>query len=92
MATLQVKGMDDDLYEALKGRAERDRRSISQEVVVMLREGLARPSGSPDRSTQVLLGLAGSWEDDRTPEALARSLRESRRSGRRFKGCGHVFA
>lgn len=33
MATLQVKGMNDRLYESLKARAEADRRSVSQEVV-----------------------------------------------------------
>ena len=51
MATLQVKGMDDDLYEALKGRAKRDNRSITQEVVTMIRESLARSPGSFGRAS-----------------------------------------
>jgi plasmid stability protein len=91
MATLQVKGMDDDLYEALKGRAKRDNRSITQEVVTMIRESLARSPVTPGRATRDLLALAGSWEDARPPEDIARSIRGSRRSRRRSKVNGHVF-
>ena len=92
MATLQVKGMDDDLYEALKGRAKRDNRSITQEVVTMIRESLARSPGPSGRTTRDLLALAGSWEDARPAEEIAHSLRRSRRSKRRFRVNGHVFA
>ena len=92
MANLQVKGMDDDLYQALKGRAERDNRSVSQEVVTIIREFLARPAVPAARATQDLLALAGSWQDARSPGAIARSIRKSRRSGRRVKACGNVFA
>ena len=91
MATLQVKGMDDDLYEALKGRAKRDNRSVTQEVVTMIRESLARVSGPSGRTSRDLLALAGSWEDARPAEEIARSIRGSRRSRRRFKVNGHVF-
>ncbi|MGO8705254.1 MAG: FitA-like ribbon-helix-helix domain-containing protein [Candidatus Brocadiia bacterium] len=91
MATLQVKGMDDDLYEALKGRAKRDNRSITQEVVTMIRESLARSPGPAARATQDLLALAGSWEDARPAENIARAIRGSRRSKRRFKVNGHVL-
>jgi plasmid stability protein len=91
MATLQVKGMADDLYEALKGRAKRDNRSITQEVVTMIRESLARSPGASGRTSPDLLALAGSWEDARPAAAIARSIRRSRRSRRRFKANGHVL-
>ena len=42
MATLQVKGLDDSLYLALGARASIDNRSVSQEVVTMIQEFLAR--------------------------------------------------
>ena len=92
MATLQVKGMDDDLYEALKGRARRDNRSITQEVVTMIRDSLARSPGASGQASQDLLALAGSWEDARPTDEIARSIRSSRQSKRRFKVNGHVFA
>ena len=43
MATLQVKGMDDRLYDALAARAAGENRSISQQVVTIIRDFLARP-------------------------------------------------
>ena len=36
MATLNVKHLPDDLYEKLKARAKRERRSVAQEVTCLL--------------------------------------------------------
>ena len=36
MATLNVKNLPDDLYEKLKARARRERRSVAQEVTHIL--------------------------------------------------------
>lgn len=40
MATLNVKNLPDGLYRKLKARAKRQRRSLSQEVTVLLTEAL----------------------------------------------------
>jgi plasmid stability protein len=93
MATLQVKGVDEDLYRALGARARRDNRSISQEVVKLIQDFLARPDGSAEESTRAFLALCGSWNDSRSAREIARSIRKSRRTGKRFaKGAGDVFA
>ena len=84
MATLQVKGLDGDLYEALRARASMDNRSISQEVVTIIKDFLSRPDRSPERSTRSFLELAGSWEDDRSAKEIVKDIRGSRRTGRRF--------
>ncbi len=91
MATLQVKGINDRLYEALKARAAMDNRSVSQEVVMMIREFLARRPDEPQEATRAMLELAGSWQDHRTARQIASDLRKSRRSGRRFAGGPGVF-
>lgn len=41
MATLNVKGLPDALYRKLAARADRNRRSIAQEVTLLLTEALA---------------------------------------------------
>ena len=92
MATLQVKGLDDRLYEALRARAAMDNRSVSQEVVVMIREFLSRPTQDPAQATRTALELAGSWQDERTAAQIASDLRKARRSGRRFRKDRDVFA
>jgi plasmid stability protein len=91
MATLQVKGMDDRLYEALGARAASENRSISQEVVAIIRQYLATP-GKDCRSTgEAILELAGSWQDERSADEIVREIRQSRRFGRRGKELGNVF-
>ena len=85
MATLQVKGIDDRLYEALRRRAEQDHRSISQEILSMIETFLSRPADQPlGNATSEFLALAGSWEDDRGAEEIVRDIRSGRRSRRRF--------
>ena len=86
MATLQVKRLDDDLYEALKAKAKMDNRSVSQEVVALIQQSLSQPSGDVQLSTEAFLSMCGSWGDDRSAAEICRSIRKSRRSGRRFRG------
>lgn len=83
MATLQVRSIDDQLYEALGRRAAQDHRSISQEVIAILKQHLSRPD-DPASGTDRFLALCGTWQDDREPADIAQEIRASRRSGRRF--------
>lgn len=54
MATLNVKNLPDDLYDKLRVRARRKRRSVSQEVINLLSRYLAQ---EPDCSLESLKGL-----------------------------------
>ena len=92
MATLQVKGFDEALYRALGARAKQENRSISQEVVKLVQDFLARPSGSAEEASRTFLTLCGSWKDKRSPRQIAQDVRKSRRTARRFRGSGNVFA
>lgn len=80
MATLQVKGIDDQLYRALRARASMNNRSISQEVVTIIQESLARPPSDPRAATLSFLELAGSWEDEGSAAKIAGDIRKARRS------------
>ena len=44
MATLNIKNFPESLYEKLKARARRERRSVAQEVTTILREVLEEPT------------------------------------------------
>ncbi|MBI5018083.1 MAG: hypothetical protein HZB55_21675 [Deltaproteobacteria bacterium] len=81
MANLQVKGIDDDFYEELKRLASSENRSVSQQVLTILRSYLAKGPAVDEAKTpaEVLLGLAGSWEDERSAEEIAGGLRAARR-------------
>jgi plasmid stability protein len=54
MATLNVKHLPDALYRKLKARAKRERRSVAQEVTVLLSQAL---ESSPPLSILELRGL-----------------------------------
>lgn len=91
MATLQVKGIDDRLYEALRARAKLDNRSISQEVMAIVQEHLARPSQDARKTNEAFMELVGSWRDDRSAEEITADIRASRQSGHRFRINPRVF-
>ncbi len=83
MATLQVKGIDDDLYRAVAALAKSDRRSISQQVTMMINDYLARPRETAEMTTAAWLELCGSWDDDRSAEEITKQMRAARKSGGR---------
>jgi hypothetical protein len=81
MANLQVKGVEEEFYEDLKRLAARENRPVSQQVIVMLREYMAKHDAIRRIATpaDALLELAGSWQDDRTAEEIAAELRTARK-------------
>jgi len=52
MAILQVRDIDDRLYDTLKQRAHIDNRSISQEVISILEKHLSAPDTFNARTTR----------------------------------------
>ena len=86
MANLQIKGMDDELYASLKDLAASENRSISQQVLYLLKRYLGRKHQFQNVRTpaQVLLELAGSWEDIRSPESIIKDLRNDRKNSHKL--------
>jgi len=83
MAVLQVRNMADDLYGALGRRAALDNRSISQEVIEIIKRYLAAPRNTPAADEEALR-MAGSWADSRTADEIAATIRKER-STKRFQ-------
>ncbi len=87
MANLQIKGMDDDLYKHIKELAATENRSISQQVVFLTKEYLAKKKNlnSTRSPARVLLELSGSWDDNRTPEDIIKEIKGARYRKTRLK-------
>ena len=68
MASLTLKNLPDELLRALREAAERDRRSLTQEILHLLDVALrARPSdraAGVEAQVAAWRGLAGKWESD----------------------------
>jgi len=86
MATLQVKSIDDKLYKLLGIKAKMDNRSISQEVITILKEYLSEPrKRNAVIATDRFLEMCGTWKDDRNSEEIISDIRNKRKTVTRFK-------
>ena len=87
MANLQIKNVEDDLYEEIKKLASAENRSVSQQVLFLVKEYLAkRKHLTATRSpAQVLLDLSGSWEDDKNAEQIVKEIKSARKSSRKLE-------
>ncbi len=86
MATLQVRSIDKQLYKALGHRAAMDNRSISQEVIAILKAYLSYPSSKHTNNTDSFIEMCGTWCDEKNEEQIIEEIRENRQSGKRFVG------
>jgi hypothetical protein len=82
MANLQIKGIKDDLYLEIKKLAAAENRSMSQQILFLVKRYLSgkRHLDALKTPAQVLLELSGSWEDDRTAEQIGAEIREARKN------------
>jgi hypothetical protein len=87
MANLQIKNVQDELYEEIKKLAAAENRSVSQQVLFLVKEYLAkRKQVTATKSpAQVLLELSGSWEDDKDAEQIVKEIKSARKSSRKLE-------
>ena len=91
MAMLQVRDMDDRLYDRLKSAAKRDNRSISQQVITILQNYFTSVPVKPKNATEEFLKLSGAWEDTRSAEEIIDDIRTSRVNSTRFEALDGLF-
>jgi len=86
MANLQIKGIDDKLYDTIKKLAASENRSVSQEILFLVKEHVARRKQTAAVKTpaQALLDLSGSWTDDRSAEAIITEIKTARKGSRKL--------
>jgi len=85
MANLQVKSIDDELYASLGKRAAMENRSISQEVVSILKAHLSMPSNKTRQVNSQLLALCGTWEGDESADEIIKEVFSSRLSNSKHR-------
>ncbi len=91
MAMLQVRDMDDRLYDRLKFAAKRDNRSISQQVVTILQNYFTSVPVKPKNATEEFLKLSGAWDDARSTEEIIDDIRNTRVNSTRFEALDGIF-
>jgi len=86
MANLQIKGIEDDFYAKIKEMAVSENRSISQQVIFLIKEYFSRKTNLKNVKTpaQVLLELSGSWIDKRDAEEIVQDIKSSRKNSQKL--------
>lgn len=89
MASLTLRNIPDYLLSGIRILSERERRSLNNEMLVVLEEGFAskaeRAEASPlgpELQADLWLELCGAWEDDRSTEEIIADIRDHRSAGR----------
>ena len=87
MANLQIKGIDDDLYNDIKKLAASQNRSVSQQMLMLIKQYLSKQhqiekSKSP---VQLLLELSGSWDDERSAEKIIMDIKKDRKNSKKLE-------
>ena len=76
MATLQVRSIDDQLYEILGKVAKDENRSISQEVIYILKKYFSKPIKHSDDATEAFLELT--LDDERDANEIISDIYSNR--------------
>lgn len=85
MAVLQITDIDDRLYEKLELAAKTQRRSIKQEVIMIIESYVNHAKTinmTASEATHEFLQL--SWSGDESAEAMINDLRSDRKNSKRF--------
>ncbi len=91
MPNLQVRDIDEYLYESLRSLAVQERRSISQEVVYILERYLSIPGSFESNPTEEFLALSGSWDDKRNADDIIKEIKDNRKQSSRFGSTNELF-
>ena len=87
MANLQIKGIEDNLYKKIKEIAASENRPVSQQILFLIKEYIARRGAnrSIKPPAQVLLELSGSWEDNRSADKIISEIKRGRKNSKKLK-------
>ncbi len=91
MANLQVRDLDDRLYNSLKLKAKMENRSISQEVIYILEKYLSNPSEYNNCTTKEFLSLCNAWDDDKDADEIINNIKKDRKNSERFDNVNVLF-
>jgi hypothetical protein len=93
MSNLQVKGIDDGLYAQIKALAVSENRSVSQQILYLVRCYLANKKQFEQAKmpVEILLDLSGSWQDSRSAGEIVVGIKDARNNSSRFTENSDVF-
>jgi len=77
MPTLQVRDLPEDIYTQLNYLATKEHRSLAQETIVLLKEGMVSRLGNKERRRKLIETIKESDIDNNLPDPV-QLIREDR--------------
>jgi len=81
MPTLQVRDLPTEIYNQLNYLAEKEHRSLAQQTIVLLKEGIERRLDNKNRRKELISNYEGIGVDSTalpSPESMVREDRDDR--------------
>jgi len=91
MKSITVRNIPDELLDRLRTLSVIEKRSLNNEILVVLEKGLAKESEyttnfknhlSMETQIKIWQNLSGQWQDNRSTDEIIRDIIESRSEGR----------
>lgn len=92
MANITVRNIPEDIFSRIKKLSTLERRSINNEILVVLESGLAYETSNIHKTSKATIpkdlqlkiwdNISGKWEDERTTEQIKSDIAGSRTLGR----------
>ena len=91
MTSLTLRNIPDEVIDKIKALAVLERRSLNNELLVVLEKGLESEtrsfhgkavSISPAAQMSLWQGVCGQWQDERSTQEIIEDIRSSRTMGR----------
>ena len=87
MANLQIKNMDDDFYKKIKALADAENRSVSQQVIFLVKDYLLKRHNISGLKTpaQILLDISGSWDEKVEADEIIERIKSKRTNSKKLE-------
>jgi hypothetical protein len=84
MANLQIKGIENDLYNEIKKMAAADNRSVSQQILFLVKSYMSKKKrwDAAKSPAEILMDLHGSWQDEREADQIIGQVKRARRNSK----------
>ena len=91
MKSITVRNIPDELLDRLRTLSVIEKRSLNNEILIVLEKGLAKESEyttysnnhlSMETQIKIWQNLSGQWEDNRSTNEIIRDIIDSRSEGR----------
>lgn len=87
MANLQIKNIDDDFYTTIKALADAENRSVSQQVIFLIKDYLSKRQTISKIKTpaQMLLDISGSWDENVEADEIIARIKSHRSNSKKLE-------